>query len=546
LSENTSNSSRPGIVAEQPENSLAGWLRLQKSIALRSGMSLASLSRDGAVIGRIENDNSVCQALRVAGPYAQLCSGDCGTAFERADQAGSPVFYKCHAGLSCFATPISVGGKHIVVLGGRVFTSSADYTQFLQNYQKLDQVRTGECLQNVAFGSVRELNQTTAEVEASADSHFGSGSSPPLSVVDSNVSPGLLDAHLEIIRLTDQLESRKRAFDHLYDFLRGVASTLDGQRAYHMILTKFREILSAGRSSLMVLNEESGELCLEAALGSGPDAVGSVRLRLGDPVAGFVLSTGQPMLVKDVETDRRLRSPRPGRYRGNSFISFPITVGSRRVGVVNLTDRIDGTPFKDDDVAMLELMSPNLALIIDRTEWHKKAETYQRMSLTDPLTSLPNRRYLEDRLFEEVERSKRYGTPLSFMIIDVDHFKTFNDIHGHTNADRVLIRTGQILRSSIRAIDTSARFAGDEFCIVLPETELEAAAAIAERLRASVNRTEIRTEQSELIGNVTISVGVSSFSQSRQSPLAVIQAADRALYQAKTAGRNCVAVYGDV
>jgi diguanylate cyclase (GGDEF)-like protein len=484
--------------------------------------------------------------MRVAGAYGQRCLADCGTAFERADRAGTAVFYKCHAGLSCFASPVDVGGEHIVVLGGRVFASGADYTHFLKCYLDLEQVRSGESLRNVSFAGVRELSQAAALVDSSAEAHFSSrDAAPPVARDANDVSPGLLDAHLEIIRLTDQLESRRVALDRLHDFLRGVASTLDSRRAYQLILMKVREILLAGRSSLMVLNEESGELSLEAALGSDPDFTGSVRMRLGDPVAGLVLETGEPMLVKDVETDVRLQRTRPGHYSSRSFVSFPIIGGTRKVGVINLTDRLDGMAFSDEDLATLELISPHLALIIDRTEWHKKAETYQRMSLTDPLTGLPNRRYLEDRLFEEVERSKRYGTALSFMIIDVDHFKTFNDVHGHTSADRVLIKVAQVLRSSIRAIDTSARFAGDEFCIVLPETELAAAAAIAERLRAAVSRTEIRTEQSETIGNVTISIGVSSFSPSRQSPLAIIQTADRALYQAKTAGRNCVAVFED-
>src|SRR4029078_3825670 len=100
---------------------------------------------------------------------------------------------------------------------------------------------------------------------------------------------------------------------------------------------------------------------------------------------------------------------------------------------------------------MLEMMAPHLALVIDRTEWARKAETFQQMSLTDPLTALSNRRYLQDRLFEEVERSKRYNTPLSFMIIDVDRFKSYNDVYGHTNADRVLVQTADILRNSISA-----------------------------------------------------------------------------------------------
>jgi diguanylate cyclase (GGDEF)-like protein len=192
---------------------------------------------------------------------------------------------------------------------------------------------------------------------------------------------------------------------------------------------------------------------------------------------------------------------------------------------------------------LLELVSPHLALIIDRTEWHRKAEAYQRMSLTDALTGLPNRRYLEDRLYEEVERSKRYDTPLAFMIIDVDHFKSYNDIFGHTNADRVLKQTAHILRGSIRAIDMAARFAGDEFCVVLPETQIEDAARIAERLKAAVSGAEYTSEQGLPMARVTLSVGVSSFSGSRQTPLAIIETADRALYQAKMQGRNCVSIY---
>jgi diguanylate cyclase (GGDEF)-like protein len=129
------------------------------------------------------------------------------------------------------------------------------------------------------------------------------------------------------------------------------------------------------------------------------------------------------------------------------------------------------------------------------------------------------------------------------MIIDVDHFKTFNDIYGHTNADIVLIKTAQLLRNSIRAIDMSARFAGDEFCIVLPETQIDAAMRIGERLRRAVGETEFRAETGERMGRVTLSIGISSFGPARQSPLALIESADRALYQAKTRGRDCVALY---
>ena len=528
------------------ENSLAVWLRLQKSLAERHGITLSTLSHDGAVIGRIENDNSICQAMRVSPDYAPLCAADCAGAFTKAAGTAKRLDFTCHAGLQCFAIPVRHDEKQLVVLGGRAFTTTAAYTQLLARCAHVEGVASGESLKNIKFISARDLSESAELVDSTASCHFnGAGKTVPPPAEIGHASTELMDAHLEIIRLTDQLESRKRAIAQFYDFLRGVAATLDSEKVYHSVLVKFSKILKAERSSLMILNEESNELALEAALGAYSEQMGPVRIKLGEGVAGAVLASGTPLVVRDVETDERVPCARPGQYKSRSFISYPITLGSRRVGVINLTERTDGIPYENDDLSLLELMSPHLALIIDRTEWHRKAEAFQRMSLTDPLTGLPNRRYLEDRLFEEVERSKRYATPLSFMILDVDRFKSYNDVFGHTNADRVLVMTAQILRNSIRAIDMSARFAGDEFCIVLPETEIVDAARIADRLRKAVCDAELRSEQGELMDRVTLSIGISSFSLSRQSPLSIIESADRALYQAKTRGRNCVAVYED-
>lgn len=528
------------------ENSLAVWLRLQKSLAERNGIALSTLSRDGVVIGRIENDNSICQVLRVSPDYAPLCAADCASAYSNAVESGGRTDYVCHAGLHCFAIPVTFAEKQLLILGGRAFTTTAEYTDLIKRYGDVEEVTSGECLKNVKFVDARDLREAAELVDSSASYHFheaNKAESQPAGI--SQASPELMDAHLEIIRLTDQLESRKRAISQFYDFLRVVASTIDSQKVYHSVLARFSEILKAERSSLMILNEESNELALEAALGAYSERMGSIRVKLGEGIAGAVLASGKPLVVRDVETDDRVPRQRPGRYKSKSFISYPITLGQRKVGVINLTDRTDGITYENEDLSLLELMSPHLALIIDRTEWHRKAEAYQKMSLTDPLTSLPNRRYLQDRLFEEVERSKRYNTPMAFMILDVDRFKSYNDFYGHTNADRVLVKTAQILRNSVRAIDMSARFAGDEFCIVLPETEVCDAARIAERLRRAVCEAEYRSEQGELMDKVTLSIGVSSFGLSRQSPLSIIESADRALYQAKTRGRNCIAVCED-
>jgi diguanylate cyclase (GGDEF)-like protein len=527
-------------------NALAVWLRLQRSLAEKNDISLSTLNRDCAVVGRIENDNSICQAMRASPDHSRLCATDCSNCYEGAVTAGQTIEFRCHAGLRCFAIPVAVNDSRLVILGGRAFTSAAEYAEFLDKYGELDEIRSGEGLRNIRFVDRREFSEAAELVASTAQYQFHNHRAVERPMrVEPETQPELLNAHLEIIRLADQLESKNRSMAQFFDFFRGVSSSLESQKVYQSALARFSAIMNSERSSLMILNDQSDELTLQAVLGANSEVLGPVRVKLGEGIAGGVLASGNALVVRDVETDTRISDLRRGGYRSRSFISYPITLGGRKVGVINLTDRADGVPYQNEDLSLLDMMVPHLALIIDRTEWHRKAEAYQRMSLTDALTGLPNRRYLEERLFEEVERSKRHGTALSFAIIDIDRFKTYNDIYGHTNADRVLIKTAHLLRSSVRAIDMATRFAGDEFCVVLPETELFDAVIIAERLRTEVSRAEYRSEQDELMGRVSISIGVSSFSPSRQSSLAIIESADRALYQAKTRGRNCVSVYAD-
>lgn len=527
------------------QSSLAVWLRLQKSLADKNNISLVTLTRDSAAVGRIENDNSICQSMRISEEHARFCSADCARAYSRAVDEGRTIHYRCHAGLHCFASPVQVDKEQIVVLGGRVFTSTSEYSQFLNRYSELDEVRTGQSLKNIKFIHPHDLRDSAELVTSTAQCHFQSARLAPAmrqaeyEKSDSSIS----HSQTESIRLPDHVENRNRSITRFYDFLRTIASTLDSQKVYPAMLTKLGEIMSTGRTSLMILDERSNELVLEATIGANIDSPAPVRIKLGESVAGLVIENGSPLLVRYADTDARI--PYPGRfnYKTKSFISFPIMLGPRKVGVINLTDRLDGAPYSEDDLSLLELMSPHLALIVDRTEWHRKAETYQMMSLTDPITGLPNRRFLEERLFEEVERSKRYDTPLSFLLIDIDNFKQYNDVYGHTNADTVLVKVAQILRRSVRTIDMPARFAGDEFCLVLPETDIYAAGRIAERVRRTVSETEFLSESGAAMDNATLSIGVSSFSPSRQSPLAIIETADRALYKAKTLGRNQVVVY---
>src|SRR5262249_13589431 len=127
-------------------------------------------------------------------------------------------------------------------------------------------------------------------------------------------SPELLDAHLEIIRLSDLLESKKKALAQCYEFLQGLATTLDSQKVYYSVLKKFSEIMQSERGSLMLLNEESNELALEATVGAYPVSAGPIRMKLGEGIAGAVLASGSAMLVHDVDSDSRVQRPARSNY----------------------------------------------------------------------------------------------------------------------------------------------------------------------------------------------------------------------------------------
>jgi diguanylate cyclase (GGDEF)-like protein len=165
------------------------------------------------------------------------------------------------------------------------------------------------------------------------------------------------------------------------------------------------------------------------------------------------------------------------------------------------------------------------------------------MSITDPLTGLHNRRYLEARLAEELSRSKRYNYPLSFMMIDIDDFKLYNDRNGHQAGDRALEITAQCLHAALRKVDVASRYGGEEFSILLPQTDLEEAGVIADRIRRKIMSTRFPHGKTQPLGGVTVSIGLSTFSPTLDSAEAIVRAADRALYHAKSHGKNRAYAY---
>jgi diguanylate cyclase (GGDEF)-like protein len=349
---------------------------------------------------------------------------------------------------------------------------------------------------------------------------------------------------LELSRLREELERRVRAATHLRAFTE-VVNSARPEDAYTTILRHSAELLKAERGSLLLFDERAGELLVKAAVGPRAEVTRETRVRIGEGVAGAVMREGRPAVVRDVSkvSGWNPASALERSYKTKSFISYPISVGGRKVGVLNVTDKAGGGAYDEIDLGLLDMIAPQMALALDRVEWHSKATQFQLLSITDPLTGLVNRRYLEERLQEEVDRSKRHRFAMSFMMVDIDDFKAYNDAHGHQAGDLALEMTAQCLKTALRSADVAARYGGEEFSILLPQTGLAEARAIGERIRRRIERTQFPHGDSQPHGAVTVSIGVSCFGAELDTPAEVIRAADRALYAAKARGKNCIEAY---
>ena len=535
---------------ERREEAPPAWLELQDSLAESSALALLLVDGHQPPAVAVSNNNSICRAFQSSPEYVRLCDPYCGVAHSRATEAGGTIEYKCHAGLLCFAKPVEIGGKkNLAVIGGRAFVSSADYQKLMERFRAgdLQELVSDEVFGNILFSDAQRLEELGARVDRAAQrlrsaSSNGSGHAEPITPQRTSSPESQPDLQDEIQRLRRELEYRARFTNSLQHFLERISCT-DPVKTYNSIVSNSKELLQSERASLMILDEAANKLILKAASGLAADPNSVAAVRVGEGISGEVMDTGKPLMVTDLRMAGRKAAPAERRYKTNSFISYPIMIGGRKVGVLNVTDKSGGGVYDEVDLSLLEIIGPQVALALERAEWQERATEFQLMSITDSLTGLPNRRYLEERLAEELNRSKRYDYPMSFLMIDIDDFKAYNDKNGHQAGDVALQITAHCLKGALRAADVASRYGGEEFCILLPQTAVAEAGVIADRIRQRVSTTEFPHGKSQPLGLVTISVGVSTFTKNVDSSENIIAAADRALYQAKSLGKDRIEFY---
>lgn len=247
----------------------------------------------------------------------------------------------------------------------------------------------------------------------------------------------------------------------------------------------------------------------------------------------------EPLIIEDAVTDNAFKDQASViNYSLRSVLCVPIQHRNTLLGVIYLDNRMISGLFNREDLWVLELISSQAGVSIENARLFKE-------SVMDALTSIYNRAYFDNFLLHSAEAAWKDNKKLSLMLIDVDKFKTFNDTYGHQVGDTVLQSVAQVIRNKARKHDVAARYGGDEFAVILPDTEKKEAGVIGKEINRAVREHKVihKTGTGTHILNITVSVGVAEMTDNDRT--ALVKNADKALYQVKKLGRNCVVVWGE-
>jgi diguanylate cyclase (GGDEF)-like protein len=327
-----------------------------------------------------------------------------------------------------------------------------------------------------------------------------------------------------------ELKSSRDELQHSLDRMGATLSTtLNLEGMLEVILDTAMVTLGASAGGLYLRRHPGRELTLEVV--QGYPAPSRAVLLLEEGIAGRAAG-GIPVLVPRDSVEPLA----PVEPRADTAVAVPLVRGERTMGVIALYGRPTPEPFGQQDVETLAAFAAQASVAIENVLLHQETE---QLSITDGLTGLWNRRYLELSLRKEIERASRFNRPLTVLMIDIDRFKDVNDRFGHQRGDEVLVEVTRRIMGTIRTqIDFVARYGGEEFVVVLPETPGEGGTVVAEKVRSAVRDHPFVGDGSHL--TITVSVGVAVFPIDGLTSEDLIRAADQAMYRAKRAGRDRV------
>jgi diguanylate cyclase (GGDEF)-like protein len=339
-------------------------------------------------------------------------------------------------------------------------------------------------------------------------------------------------ARAELSATREALGARTSELATIQAIGREILATVDPERIFAIIERECRKIFDVDFFFIGVLDRDTDEIRISYR-GADDGAPRQTQRPMGEGLAAWIVRAKRPLRIDDTAAGAGALPFRPHVIEKDirSVLAVPLLVGERVVGVMSVQSRRVAA-YDDHKLTVLATIGQQAAIGVENARHHAQA-------MTDSLTRLPLRDVFFRRFEEEYVRAKRYTAAFSILMLDLDGFKEINDRHGHVAGDRYLRAAGAALKARMRAADIACRYGGDEFCILLPETEPAGARQIAERLRQEMAQLFVELEGVSV--RTTVSIGVASFpGHDTGEAKGLLLRADSALYQAKRAGRDRV------
>ena len=346
-----------------------------------------------------------------------------------------------------------------------------------------------------------------------------------------------------VATLESEISHKTAQLTLMQDLARDLGSLESREMIPKRLMSAVEKILNAGEASFFLPTVDGKKLKLHLSYGLPPQLTKDLSINMGEGFIGYTAVKRVIMTKKDFAKESNIVRERieETTHSGlNTQMCAPLYFRDELIGVVNLAKMDVCTELEK---VIMRTMASIGAMAMENAKLFEKT---QHLADTDGLTQLFNKRKFKELLEIEASRITRYkdiGHMLSFIMFDIDHFKSYNDQHGHPAGDEVLRRIGQLLRENTRQIDIPARYGGEEFIIIVPHVNKEGAFRLAERIRYLVEKEKFPGEETQPGGKLTISGGIASYPEDASDTETALESADKALYAAKRAGRNKVLAY---
>lgn len=349
----------------------------------------------------------------------------------------------------------------------------------------------------------------------------------------------LEEKNRQIEKANQELDARWREFSLLYDFSQELSATLELEELYNLVEVLIGNRLGFQEFTFLTYEEELQCLVVKVTRGiSEEHKIQGMSFRPGEGITGRTFVAQKTNYIPDTSKEPGYLHYKGERREDGSFLSIPLIFKKKVVGVLNMFRKgID--QFTNQEIRLLNTLAVELAISLVNAKLYFRTK---ELSVRDELTELYNRRHFQEVLPLEIKRAHRFGKPLTLLMIDIDFFKSFNDRYGHLAGDEILKKFVHVVSSHIREVDFMARFGGEEFVIILPNTPKEDGVLVADKIRQFVGGYSFIDGSARPEDRLTISIGLACYPDDGPTIEDLVDAADTALYEAKREGRNQIIV----